>query len=39
VLLVAYEIGTDALSTYSHPCRAKTYTQPQLFACLVLMRF
>jgi transposase len=39
VLLVAYQVGKDALPDYAHPCSPKTYTQPQLFACLVLMRF
>jgi transposase len=39
VLLVAYEVGMEALPPYSHPCSPKTFTQPQLFACLVLMLF
>jgi len=39
VLLVAYETGMEALATYSHPCSPKTFTQPQLFACLVLKAF
>ena len=39
VLLEAYEVGKDALPDYSHLRSPKTYTQPQLFACLVLMLF
>jgi len=39
VLLVAFQVGKEALPDYAHPCSPKTYTQPQLFACLVLMTF
>ena len=39
VLLVAYATGMEALAVYSHPCSPKTFTQPQLFACLVLKAF
>ena len=35
VLLTGYLIGKLALPDYSHKCSPKTYTQPQLFACLV----
>ena len=39
VLLTGYLIGKLALPDYSHKCSPKTYTQPQLFACLVLKEF
>jgi hypothetical protein len=39
VALVALAVGTDALSPYSHVCSPKKFTQPQLFACLVLKEF
>jgi hypothetical protein len=39
VALVALGIGKKALSTYSHLFSPKVYTQPQLFACLVLKEF
>ena len=39
VILVALAVGKDAFADYSHPCSPKTYTQPQLFACLVLKTF
>ena len=39
VLLVAYATGKDALAEYTHPCSPKKFTQPQLFACLVLKTF
>ena len=39
VLKMAYEIGREVLRNYSHRCSPKTFTQPQLFACLVLKEF
>lgn len=39
VLLVAYAIGLDVFDAYAHPCSPKKFTQPQLFACLVLKTF
>ena len=39
VLRVAYVTAQQALPAYSHPCSPKKFTQHQLFACLVLMRF
>ena len=39
VALAALAVGKEALADYSHPCSPKTFTQPQLFACLVLMVF
>jgi len=39
VLLVAYATGKEALAEYTHPCSPKKFTQPQLFACLVLKTF
>src|SRR5690554_5636453 len=36
VALVALGIGKDAVAEYSHPSSSKTFTQPQLLACLVL---
>ena len=39
VLITAYRVGQSRLKSYSHPCSPKTYTQPQLFACLVLKEF
>ncbi len=39
VLLVGYFIGQLALPDYAHKFSPKTYTQPQLFACLVLKEF
>jgi hypothetical protein len=35
----ALAIGTKALRPYAHRCSPKLYTQPQLFACLVLKTF
>jgi hypothetical protein len=32
-------IGSATLRDYSHPFSPKTYTQPQLFACLVVKAF
>ena len=39
VLVFAYVAGKFALPVYSHRCSPKTFTQPQLFACLVLKEF
>ena len=39
VALVALAVGKDALPPYSHLCSPKKFTQPQLFACLVLKEF
>jgi len=39
VLLAAYEIGKEALPAYAHRFSPKKFTQPQLFACLVLKAF
>jgi IS5 family transposase len=39
VALAALKVGKAALPDYSHPCSPKTFTQPQLFTCLVLKRF
>jgi hypothetical protein len=39
ILLVGYLIGKLALPDYAHRFSPKTYTQPQLFACLVLKEF
>jgi len=36
ILTVGYLIGKLALPDYAHKFSPKTYTQPQLFACLVL---
>src|SRR3954468_11977791 len=36
VALEALAAGEAALPPYSHPCSPKKFTQPQLFACLVL---
>ena len=36
---MALEVGTDALKPYSHRFSPKKFTQPQLFACLVLKEF
>jgi DDE family transposase len=33
---MALAIGSKTFRPYSHPCSPKTFTQPQLFACLVL---
>ena len=38
-MLTGYLIGKLALPDYAHKCSPKTYTQPQLFACLVLKEF
>ena len=39
VALEALAAGESALPLYSHPCSPKKFTQPQLFACLVLKAF
>jgi len=39
VLQFAYLVGGLVLPDYSHRFSPKTYTQPQLFACLVLKEF
>lgn len=39
VALVALQIGTEALPAYCHRFSPKVFTQPQLFACLVLKKF
>jgi hypothetical protein len=39
VALEALAAGEMALPLYSHPCSPKKFTQPQLFACLVLKAF
>jgi hypothetical protein len=36
VLRMAYALARDALPAYAHRCSPKTFTQHQLFACLVL---
>ena len=37
--MVALAVGKEAFSDYSHKYSPKTFTQPQLFACLVLKEF
>src|SRR5688572_26801320 len=39
VAIEALATGTKALPRYSHRNSPKVYTQPQLFACLVLKQF
>jgi hypothetical protein len=39
VALVALQVGKDALAEFSHRFSPKVFTQPQLFACLVLKQF
>jgi hypothetical protein len=39
VAQVALAVGTDALPPYSHRFSPRKFTQPQLFACLVLKEF
>src|ERR1700683_898047 len=36
---MALAIGAQVLHPYSHPCSPKKFTQPQLFACLVVKAF
>ena len=39
VLLAAWDVGRRSLAAYSHRFSPKKFTQPQLFACLVLKEF
>jgi hypothetical protein len=39
VTLAALAVGREALPDYAHRYSPKVFTQPQLFACLVLMTF
>lgn len=39
VARTALELGTAVLPRYAHPCSPQTYTQPQLFALLVVRQF
>jgi len=39
VLLEALEVGHGALPLYAHRFAPRKFTQPQLFACLVLKEF
>jgi len=39
VARVALAVGCESLPTYAHRFSPRTYTQPQLFACLVLKTF
>jgi hypothetical protein len=39
VLTEAYHVGQQTLRTYAHRYSPKKFTQPQLFACLVLKEF
>src|SRR5256885_1014732 len=39
VAMVALAAGKEAFSDYSHKYSPKKFTQPQLFACLVLKEF
>jgi hypothetical protein len=39
VLQVAYATGRQALAPYAHRFSPRKFTQPQLFACLVLKEF
>lgn len=39
VLRTAYRVGRSRLAAYAHRCSPKKFTQPQLFACLVLKEF
>src|ERR1700728_3726102 len=39
VAMVALDAGKDAFSDYSHKYSPRKFTQPQLFACLVLKEF
>ena len=39
VSLVALDVGTEALPACCHRFSPKVFTQPQLFACLVLKEF
>jgi len=39
VIRVAHALGRQVLPDYAHRCSPRTYTLPQLFACLVLKTF
>jgi len=39
VALVALDVGKEALAAYCHRFSPKVFTQPQLFACLILKAF
>lgn len=39
MLQAAYRVGQARLRAYAHRCSPKKFTQPQLFACLVLKEF
>lgn len=39
VAKVALKVGMESLPDYSHPKSPRRFTQPQLFACLVLKVF
>jgi hypothetical protein len=39
VLIEAYRVGQRALADYGHSFSPRKFTQPQLFACLVLKSF
>lgn len=39
VLRTALKVGEETFSPYAHEYSPRTYTQPQLFACLVLKVF
>ena len=39
VAIVALKVGKRTLPTYAHRFAPKTFTQPQLFACLVIKAF
>lgn len=39
ILQAAHDVAFERLRAYSHPCSPQKFTQPQLFACLVLKEF
>ena len=39
ILITAHEIGGRSLRQYAHRFRPRKFTQPQLFACLILKAF
>ena len=39
VLELAHRVGSEVFELYSHESSHRTYTQPQLFACLVLKTY
>lgn len=39
VLQLAHKVGAEVFELYSHESSPHTYTQPQLFACLVLKTY